>query len=491
MSTAPTTPDEPDLDPSVPLDEVMLAMDVADTLRHERALVEAELNDEARQTQLRRRVQQVYAQQGIEVPEEVIAEAVAALAEDRFTYQPPERTFAVRLAEVYIDRGKWALRTGAVAAIGLVVWLAIAIPRAAARSAMIDRYATELVFLEREVGAAADGADELRSRLTQARQAEGASASGIDHLLDDAATELEAANGVLEKLRQRAANAADPETYPDQQEQLDAELKAQRRLLQTANTELGVVRGRLAAVGQLRNAGARADQIVALLDLSQLEPEWRDHVRQLRAAVDQATVSGDPDATASAIARLETAVNGYLGTLRTRDEVRARVTQAEARLTGVTIERAARTRRAQLLGEATRQLDAGDLRGAGNNLTRLEQLDATLDRSYELRIVSRGNARSGVWRRPPRGNGRNYYIIVEAIAPGGAVLSLPIRSEEDQSLRTVRQFGLRVDESVYESVKADKLDNGIIDDNLVGTKARGALEPEYRIATTGGTITEW
>ena len=45
--------------------------------------------------------------------------------------------------------------------------------------------------------------------------------------------------------------------------------------------------------------------------------------------------------------------------------------------------------------------------------------------------------------------------------------------------------------SFYETVKADKLDNGIIDSPVVGEKKRGAREPEYSIPIAGGAITRW
>ena len=66
-----------------------------------------------------------------------------------------------------------------------------------------------------------------------------------------------------------------------------------------------------------------------------------------------------------------------------------------------------------------------------------------------------------------------------------------ITSEEDQSTRNVRRFGVRVPERVYEAVKADKLDNGLIDDKVFGEKRRGERAVRYRREVAGGMITEW
>jgi hypothetical protein len=98
-----------------PLDDVMLAMDVVDTLRRRERIVKNELDDLGREEDLAERLRKIYAAQGIEVPDHVIEQGVAALKEGRFTYQPPPRSIATRLARIYVDRGRWGKRVGAVA----------------------------------------------------------------------------------------------------------------------------------------------------------------------------------------------------------------------------------------------------------------------------------------------------------------------------------------------------------------------------------------
>lgn len=91
----------------VPLDDVMLAMDVVDTLRRRERLVARELDELGRAEDLKERLQRIYAQQGIEVPDHVIEQGVAALREDRFTYRPVADGLARRLALAYVGRGRW------------------------------------------------------------------------------------------------------------------------------------------------------------------------------------------------------------------------------------------------------------------------------------------------------------------------------------------------------------------------------------------------
>jgi hypothetical protein len=96
--------------PPATLDDLMLAMDVVDTLRHRERLVERELNEEVREEQLIERLRTLYKSQGIDVPDSIIAEGVKALKEDRFVYTPPKPSLRRSLATLWVKRatfGKW------------------------------------------------------------------------------------------------------------------------------------------------------------------------------------------------------------------------------------------------------------------------------------------------------------------------------------------------------------------------------------------------
>lgn len=86
------------------LDEVMLAMDVVDTLRHEAGLLERDLSAPEREAQLLGRLREIYAGQGIDVPEDILREGVRAMDDHRFAYTPQKPTF---FSKAYINRGKW------------------------------------------------------------------------------------------------------------------------------------------------------------------------------------------------------------------------------------------------------------------------------------------------------------------------------------------------------------------------------------------------
>jgi hypothetical protein len=302
-----------------PLDDVMLAMDVVDTLRHRQDLVARELDGAARERQLIERLRDIYHQQGIEVPDRILKEGVAALAESRFVYTPPPPGLGVTLARAYVARGRWGP-----AALALALVLVIGL-----------------------------GGYFLAWRPFVAGQAEAARlelAEGLPHQMD----ELRQAIFIDTKV-QAPLNEAD---------------------------EI-VRRGKVAAA-----EGNRAAAETAIAQLTIL----RDRIRQ----------------------------------------------------------------------------------------------------DYAVTIVSRPGTQSGFWTFPESNtDATNYYVVVEALGTDGKPLSLPIRNEETGETETVNVWGLRVPESVYRSVEADKQDDGIVQRNVVGVKQYGFPDVEYAVPVLGGAVTRW
>jgi hypothetical protein len=296
---------------AAPLDELMLAMDVVDTLRHQELVLARELKSDERDEDLLGRLREIYSGQGIEVTDEVLAQGVKALREERFVYVGPEPGFGRSLATLYVTRARWGKWVGSLAAIVVVGLLAFQL------------------FVR---------GPELRA--------------------------IEA---------------------------LPADLQGTYQSIVTMTDDTG-----------------------ALSD-----------ARVFLAAGEAAVARSDYPVAREAVADLRT-------------------------------------------------------------------LNAQLELQYELHVVSRPGELSGFEREPEANpNTLNFYLVVEAIAPSGEALRLPIRSEETQQTERVRRWGLRVDEEVYRRVAADKRDDGIIQQDVVGAKQRGALEPEYSVATTGAAVTEW
>lgn len=304
---------------TLPLDDVMLAMDVVDTLRHRRDLVERELNEDARAASLIEKLRGIYAEQGIEVPDHVLREGVDALAESRFVYTPPRASLGTLLARLYVSRGRWGR---AVAVLAVLVIVAYAGWQFAYKPFVASQQAEE------------------------ARQLSDVLPAEMDALYDT----------------------------------IYRETKVQTAVRQA---------------GDIRERGKSA------------------------------AIAGDADAAEAAVE------------------------------------------------------DLADIRD-------------TLRAEYRLTVVNREDEASGVWTFPEiNTDATNYYIVVEAISPDEEVLTLPVRNEESGEVENVDIFAIRVPQTVYESVEADKLDDGIIQRNIVGVKQFGYLEPDYVMPVLEGAITQW
>lgn len=294
-----------------PLEELMVAMDVVDTVRHRQLIVERELDSVGRRERLIERLREIYTAQGIEVTDSALQAGVAALEKERFGYTPSGGGLATALAKLYIRRRFWLKPLLAVLAIGLVI--------AAAWYITVQ----------------------------------------------------------LPQTRLRAA--------------LPAQIEATHQQI----------------VGQ---------------------------------------------------------------------------SQSEAATTSAN----------ELLAQARSALDGGSFGRAADLRDELGTLLREVELGYEIRIVSRPNELSGVWRVPDiNPDARNYYLIVEAVDTNGNVLERRIRHEESGALENVRKWGVRVDQEIFEAVAADKRDDGIVSDYVLGTKRPGHLDVDYRMPVSDATITEW
>ncbi len=87
-------------------------------------VVARELDESRREAELIERLRSIYRGQGIEVPDEVIRQGVAAIKENRFVYTPPAPGLGVTLAKVWIARRRIGKAAGAAAVAPRWLWAA-------------------------------------------------------------------------------------------------------------------------------------------------------------------------------------------------------------------------------------------------------------------------------------------------------------------------------------------------------------------------------
>jgi TolA-binding protein len=410
--------------------ELMLAMDVVDTLRHERSLVERELQSEDREGELIAKLRKIYADQGLEVSDEVITQGVRAMREERFSYQPPRAGLKTTLARIYVNRGRWARRAAILFLALAALWVGY-------------RY---LVVMPAERG---------RERL----------AGDLNNRAAEQAEQFKALQGQI----------------PAANNELETALQAvPQKVKAPVNRFADQARQALASASRQLNA---FEKLLPVEDIDADNAEERSPGARKR--LDER--KGHLDRAQNDLAGARAAVQSIreLKGFEELDSLRADALK-EVRERGIS------ERIEALYNNANSALQAGDLETARTARQALIFTRDMLRQEYTLQIVSRPGTPSGVWRYPVESRtARNYYLIVEAVTPSGQRLKLPITSEEDGKVREASEWGLRVDQQVYEQVRQDKMDDGIVNRKIVGAKKRGYLTPEYRVSTTGAAITQW
>jgi len=155
------------------LDELMLAMDVVDTLRHQEDVALRELAQEGRDDALKERLRRIYESQGLAVSDRILDEGIKALKESRFTYEPTPPGLSRTLAGLWVRRGTFGKALGvlvilALAWIGWSVWQQTAAERAAetARIELTETLPRQLASLGQTTLAEAR-TDDARERVEQ------------------------------------------------------------------------------------------------------------------------------------------------------------------------------------------------------------------------------------------------------------------------------------------------------------------------------------
>lgn len=233
--------------------------------------------------------------------------------------------------------------------------------------------------------------------------------------------------------------------------------------------------------------------------LASAERQLEEVAATLAPLADEASRDDLTRAAIDELRRRATFVDGDLGVASNEISEAGAVVERHARLLALepeiaglhaavlaeAVEDLALERAATLRRSADAQLAARDADGLEETVLSYRQLQRQVGAEYEIVIVG------GFWRdHTELPNVRNYYVRVQAHAPDGTRVPMVIRNEEYGITSEVTEWAERVPQDVYERVRADKQDNGIIDDDDFGFKRRGFVTAERNYEDLG-QITEW
>lgn len=491
--------------------EALLTMDVVDQLRRRESEL-LQLGESSLDTAgLKARLRSIYESQGIDVTDEILDAGIAAQREKRFNYLAPKGPKAW-LAKQWVNRkvvGKRLVGAASVTALFLCVgWGIVSAGQYLDQRAInafnadADALAGQYHDLELQLMAEKDAAARPDVSVMHGKSPERIQAMWVvvGSLAQEASKKAEAALMAVHIPRIRKENGKTIFAVNGiERSALTAGLLVPRgegsqklaeaaSKLDEASNAIGEMHKVIALLDAGINASDRLDSANAAATAAGL-PKAADDIRVREYAIGDVNVRAGKikEAVASAvkIENLEASVaeiaamGGRLDSLKKLGLASGVSGQDLEQFNGA-IERA----------RGLAQIETVDK--AEGAVAVVEGMVFTLLHSYTYRIVNRSGVRSGVWRHSNDNPGtRNYYVIVEALDDEGNVVSLPIHNEEDGTTQEANIFGLRVSEDAFNAVAQDKRDNGIIENDVVGKKAIGQLNPHFDIAGAGGYITRW
>lgn len=224
---------------------------------------------------------------------------------------------------------------------------------------------------------------------------------------------------------------------------------------------------------------ARHEREVARL---RAESQAREEARVMRETAE--AKAAEERAAADAKAAAERAAAAEAQAAKALADAWRNARRDHAAIQALAKEAEARTQADGLRREAEAAHGLADLAGTQTAAKGLADLRGALEVEFELRIVNREGERSAIDAYYTDAKGTRvsgYYLLVEAVTADGKVLPRSIRDAEDGRVRTVRKWGEQVPASVYERIKADKLQDGVVDENVFARKRRGFVRDEVTL----------
>lgn len=175
------------------------------------------------------------------------------------------------------------------------------------------------------------------------------------------------------------------------------------------------------------------------------------------------------------------------------DEIVARIRKAEEGFRAMGLPPSDMQQVDAMVAAANGAVRARDGAGARTSLDQLEATLAYATPPLAINVVDRAGVKTGVVRRYGAGGGSAWYLIAEATDPSGRVVPVAVTSTESGERKLASQFGVRVSQAVFERVRADKMEDGHVDDKLLGKKPAKALTVQYTRAFSEqpDLILEW
>ena len=475
------------------LDEFLMMVDVATTVRQKQEEVNQQLNIHEVRDELKKKLQGTAQVTGEQLTDFQIESAINSYFDGLYSFQEPQRDFGTKIAELYVGRVRLAKKFGIPPLIGVVaaglIWLSTEGMRSA-HSKSQERSvetAVETAYQERQklltdtqeilsspFVAKLPTAEKtkLQSQLFNSQKRLNSMDSFFQKYCLDGTSENDITRDNYQEVRNNLTTAEDSIS------KIKTDVQEERLVIQTQESLILMHRNLETLIGEVRGLkpletfSQRAERLYSA-GIGEIERRNLDEAKQKEKEL------GGVRNDITQFSNLTSQTEDLYG------NIRATAKEEEASQRGEALYR-----------EAKQIALSADIPRLSQTVSQLQNLSNILNQEYTLKVVSRSGVKSGIDRYYTDESGKRasgYYLIVEAVDSKGSILQMDIRNEEDGKTQRVTVWGERISQEVYEMVKRDKLDNGIINNNVVGKKSIGYLSEGITMqgVTKQGQITRW
>jgi len=470
--------------------------------------VEAQFNLDSLKEQYKNALMEADIAGGKNPDEEKIIAATEIYFSKLNTFQEPQRDFKVKLAEAYVERGRLGRRYGipAVLAMGVAaaVWVGAGIIKSAHQAILEERVEARVENVFKQSNSI-DGELEViagnKAVYGQLPESEKLKLSDTVKLTDE---KLAAVNIFLEEFcpKGSAKTKVTQENYlavnntvvgyEKRLEEAKEGLTVAKELVQTQEQFTGTRRSLDSLITEVRNLGS------AKVLEAQAEIQYNNGIscltnRQLTEAK-----------------RYNESLLGVKKEIGVFENLRIKVAPVYSDIERIAKEETTRMEAEQIYSDAQQAIVSADVPALKKASEELGEIDMDLNQDYQVRVVSRPGVKSGVDRYSEPGHKfSGWYLVHEAVdTQTGQIVPVRITNSETGKRERVNMWADRVkgndpdliekiqrgykDSSLLVSVILDKMDNGIIDNNIMGAKKKGYMHyklnsPEFE----GKQITQW
>lgn len=428
-----------------------------DDLRHRQRLVEEHLDLPGQRRLIENKISEYYAATGVVVSPGLIKEGVAEYFSGRLQFEAPKiGRIQSLLAKLYMTRAAWRKEALFYSALVLLLnglWF-FGINAYEEKLLKIARDADlhKITYATNEATSATAQAAALLRRSVIVGYVNGEKLSQT--LLD---------RGM--ELAPRLADLSDPT------QNLAAREKQATALLE----KLAPVTFQIQSVDSLISAKEKLERLLQAEDSQRLFGA-APQLENLLDTANKALNTADPTLPQS-VSAATSAVNTFISKAGTASKVaplRARIKALDQSVAAMNLDADAKGKWARLVDETSLLLNDGEISKARDVLGEMTAFEAFARSPLTFKIVDRPGIKSGVERAFKQG--KSWYLVVEGLAPGDTPIAVPVKSIETGEAQYTKLFAVRVSKSTYDKVREDKLNDGHVDNSVLGKKPANSMK---------------